>query len=87
LSRGDINAAEFDWVRAFADWMALALAERRIEDLINYRALAPEAAHNHPTEEHLLPLYVALGAGDETVNHIHASTTYGMLRMDAFAFS
>ncbi len=85
-SRGDINAPEQDWVHVFAEWMSSALTEGRTEDLLHYRSRAPEAAHNHPTEEHLLPLYVALGAGDGTVNHLHSSTTYGILRMDAFAF-
>lgn len=85
-SRGRIEAPEQDWVHIFAEWMSLALREKRVADLLNYRQLAPEAAHNHPTEEHLLPLYVALGAGADKVNHLHSSTTYGILRMDAFAF-
>ena len=85
-SGGRIDAPEPDWVHSFAEWMAAALKDGRLEDLLNYRRLAPEAAHNHPTEEHLLPLYVALGAGPETVKHLHQSTTYGILRMDAFAF-
>ena len=87
VSGGRIDAPEQDWVHVFAEWMAAALREGRTEDLLNYRALAPEAAHNHPTEEHLLPLYVAMGAGAGTVEHMHQSTTYGILRMDAFAFS
>jgi 4,5-DOPA dioxygenase extradiol len=85
-SGGQIDAPQQDWAGVFADWMATALKERRIGDLLDYRALAPEAARNHPTEEHLLPLYVALGAGPSRAEHIHSSTTYGMLRMDAFAF-
>ena len=85
-SGGRIDAPEPDWVHSFAEWMAAALKDGRLEGLLNYRRLAPEAAHNHPTEEHLLPLYVALGAGPETVKHLHQSTTYGILRMDAFAF-
>ena len=85
-SGGRIDAPEPDWVHSFAEWMAAALRDRRVEDLLNYRALAPEAAHNHPTEEHLLPLFVALGAGAGEVAHLHRSTTYGILRMDAFAF-
>jgi 4,5-DOPA dioxygenase extradiol len=85
-SGGRIDAPEPGWVHSFAEWMASALRERRIDDLLEYRARAPEAAHNHPTEEHLLPLYVALGAGQDVVDHIHQSTTYGILRMDAFAF-
>ena len=67
--------------------MAAALLGRRVDDLLNYRVRAPEAAHNHPTEEHLLPLYVALGAGSDSVKHLHQSTIYGILRMDAFAFN
>ena len=85
-SGGRIDAPELDWVHVFAEWMSSALKERRIGDLLDYRRLAPEAAHNHPTEEHLLPLYVALGAGAGKVTHLHSSTTYGILRMDAFAF-
>jgi len=30
--------------------------------LLNYRQLAPYARQNHPSEEHLLPLFVAMGA-------------------------
>lgn len=86
-SGGRIDAPEQDWVHVFAEWMAAALRDGRVDDLLNYRRLAPEAAHNHPTEEHLLPLYVALGAGADKVEHLHQSTTYGILRMDAFAFA
>jgi 4,5-DOPA dioxygenase extradiol len=85
-SGGRIDAPEPDWVHVFAEWMSAALRERRIDDLLHYRERAPEAAHNHPTEEHLLPLYVALGAGENDVKLLHSSTTYGILRMDAFSF-
>ena len=46
------------------------------------------ALAGHRTDEHLLPLYVALGAGgiDAPVAHLHDSTTFGVLRMDAYAF-
>jgi 4,5-DOPA dioxygenase extradiol len=85
-SGGMIDALEPAWVHVFAEWMASALKEGRTGDLLAYRRLAPEAVHNHPTEEHLLPLYVALGAGGGAARQIHSSTTYGILRMDAFAF-
>ena len=73
-------------MNAFAEWMSAALQEGRIDDLLHYRTHAPHAARNHPTEEHLLPLYVALGAGAGPARQLHSSTTYGILRMDAFAF-
>jgi 4,5-DOPA dioxygenase extradiol len=73
---------------AFADWMFAALAEQRVDDLLDYRRKAPFAALQHPTEEHLLPLYVALGAAGDgaRATRLHDSTTWGTLRMDAYRF-
>ena len=34
--------------------------------LFDYRARAPHAIDMHPTDEHLLPWYVAAGAGGHT---------------------
>ena len=84
----DIDASAPDWVTSFADWYDRALSEGRTEDLLAYRKLAPYAAKNHPTEEHLLPIYVALGAAgpQAKAEHLHASTTYGVLRMDVYVF-
>jgi 4,5-DOPA dioxygenase extradiol len=75
-------------VVAFADWMHAALRDNRIDELLEYRRKAPYAVAQHPTDEHLLPLFVALGAAGETAQatRLHASTTYGALRMDAYAF-
>ena len=77
-----------DWVNSFADWFDAAMAKGQINDLLNYRRLAPFATKNHPTEEHLLPLYAALGAAGENANakRLHASSTYSVLRMDVYAF-
>lgn len=82
-----LHAPAPDWVDAFGEWMSEAIAAGRTEDLIAYRSLAPYATRNHPTEEHLLPLFVAMGAGEGGgAKHLHESTTHGVLRMDAFAF-
>lgn len=76
------------WVSDFADWLDAALVAGRTCDLLAYRHLAPHAIRNHPTEEHLLPLFVALGAAgpDAAARRLHASHTHGVLRMDAYAF-
>jgi 4,5-DOPA dioxygenase extradiol len=66
--------------------MTEALEAGRTDDLLAYRAKAPDAARNHPTEEHLLPLFVAMGAGGAPARRLHASATYAILRMDVFAF-
>jgi 4,5-DOPA dioxygenase extradiol len=77
-----------DWVNAFADWFDAALRTDRHDDLVHYREKAPFARRNHPTEEHLLPLYAALGAAGPNMRteRLHASSTYSVLRMDVYAF-
>lgn len=82
------DAPEPDWVLRFADWADAAILEGRTDDLLAYRARAPDAVRNHPTEEHFLPLFVALGAGGPAARakRLHRSTTFGILHMDAYAF-
>jgi len=82
------NDAAPDWVNSFADWFDAALTQGQIGELIDYRRQAPFATKNHPTEEHLLPLYAALGAAGENARaeRLHASSTYSVLRMDVYAF-
>src|SRR5664279_5611170 len=48
-----------NWVNSFADWFDAAMAKGQIDVVIDYRRRAPFATKNHPTEEHLLPLYAA----------------------------
>lgn len=76
------------WVTTFADWMRQALLEGRLTDLLAWDGLAPEARRNHPTPEHLWPLYTALGAGTpgQPARLLHSSTDRAILAMDAFAF-
>jgi 4,5-DOPA dioxygenase extradiol len=74
--------------RAFRDWFADRGAARDWDALLAYRAQAPHAALMHPTDEHLLPWYVAAGAGgrDAPALRIHESNVYGALGMDVYAF-
>jgi len=74
------------WVTAFRDWFAAGI-ETGEGDLLDYRTQAPNAVRNHPTEEHLLPLFVALGAGATgRGRRLHRSIQLGVLAMDAYAF-
>ena len=76
------------WVDAFADWTHTALRERSFGALLDFERAAPYAAENHPTPEHFLPLFAALGAAGERpqAERLHASTDGAVLRMDAYAF-
>lgn len=49
------------WSRQFAEWMHRGLVEGDEDSLLRYRELAPHAVRNHPTDEHLMPLFVAMG--------------------------
>lgn len=71
---------------AFADWVDAAIADDDRAALLDYRARAPYAAFHHPTEEHLLPLFAALGASSGVGKRIHTSATFGNLMMDAYEF-
>ncbi len=82
---GDADAAD-PRAAAFADWVEAAVARDDRTALLAYRALAPFARFHHPTEEHLLPLFAALGAGGRG-RRVHTSATFGTLMMDAYEFS
>lgn len=81
-------APAVNWASRFSDWMHEALAARRDADLLAYRSRAPEAVRNHPTDEHLLPLFVALGAASpgKPATALHRSMQFGALAMDAYRF-
>jgi 4,5-DOPA dioxygenase extradiol len=72
----------------FARWVRDAVTDKDTERLLSYRSQAPYATRAHPTEEHFLPLLVALGAaGDaDDVLAIDGGMTYGVLSMDSFAW-
>lgn len=82
------NQAEIPESRAFRDWIAQRSGERDWDALFAYRTRAPHAVDMHPTDEHLLPWYVAAGAGgrDAEPLRLHASVEMGCLGMDVYAF-
>ena len=82
------GAAEPAWVSGFADWLCHAVERGDQEALLDYRSRAPAAARHHPSEEHLLPLFVALGAATPGTpgRRIHAATDHAVMRLDAYRF-
>lgn len=89
------NLAEFfggerepaPYVLEFSRWIESALERGDLKALLNYRSQAPHAERAHPTEDHFLPLFFALGAaGDDLhANYLSREVMYSMLAMDAFA--
>lgn len=77
-----------EWVTKFCDWIAAKIKEGDLDALSAYRTLAPHAVQNHPSDEHLLPLFVALGAASKVddARHLNRVMTFGLLAMDAWLF-
>ncbi len=77
-----------EWAVEFDDWLSAAVARGDAQAIVNYRAEAPLAALAHPSEEHYLPLPVAMGAGgaDGRSAVLHRGFSYGSLSMAIYAF-
>jgi 4,5-DOPA dioxygenase extradiol len=52
-------------VTQFTGWFEEKLAAHDTDALLDYRRAAPHAQLMHPTDEHLLPVFAALGAADD----------------------
>ena len=89
LTRGPGEIPVAPWAQGFIDWMVAAMEQGRTDDLLDYRSKAPFARENHPTDEHLLPFYFALGAATPgaRVERLHQGVMYGALAMDTFQFN
>ena len=75
------------WASDFQDWLDKSLAANDLAALADYRSL-DFATMAQPTEDHLLPLYVALGAGhqDGGATKLHGSFTLGSLGMASYGW-
>lgn len=73
------------WAREFRDWVVDKLATNDDAALHDYRRQAPHAVRSHPSDEHLLPLYFARGAGAD-FSVAHQGFTLGALGMDIYRF-
>ncbi len=77
------------WAEAFVNWFVARLQAGDIDALLEWRQAAPEALRNHPTSEHLLPIFVAMGAAREGFNSkvIEPRFEMGSLALHALRFS
>jgi 4,5-DOPA dioxygenase extradiol len=79
------------YVVEFSRWVEDAIQRGDLEALLDYRTRAPHAQRAHPSDDHFLPLFFALGAGgfgqDGAVRpgYVTREVMYGILAMDSFA--
>ena len=76
------------YAQEFAAWVRAAVLANAVKPLINYRAEAPHAGRAHPTQDHFLPLLVALGAQKEgdRVRVLDGGITHGVLSMESYVW-
>ncbi|TAM93934.1 MAG: dioxygenase, partial [Rhodanobacteraceae bacterium] len=76
------------YAERFAAWVNDAVLAGDVASLLDYRRCAPQAERAHPTEEHYLPLLVALGATHtgEIPSRIRGGIVDGVLSMDSFVW-
>ena len=88
LAAGYSAEREAPYVQPFIRWIEQRLAEGDTAALLDYRRQAPFAERAHPTDEHLLPLFVALGAAGEGAQalRLDAGIDLGILAMDIYRF-
>lgn len=77
------------YVLEFSRWIEAAMQRGDTPALLDYRSLAPYAHRAHPSEDHFLPLFFALGAAGEAArpHYLSREVMHGILAMDAFALS
>ena len=81
------QGAPAPYAREFQDWVLEKITAGKLEELAQYRSLSPHGVRAHPTDEHFLPLFVALGAaGDGEPERVYDAIDSGVLAMDAYVF-
>ncbi len=89
------NLAEFfggahqaaPYVQEFSRWVEQKLLDGDLEALFEHRSQAPHAHRAHPTDDHFLPLFFALGAAGPQArpDYLTREVMHGMLAMDSMA--
>ena len=77
------------YAQEFQAWVFDRLGQGDVESLVEYRTRSPHGARAHPTDEHFLPLFFALGAarGEGEPERVYDAIDSGVLAMDAYIFS
>ena len=79
------------YVTAFCGWVHDTLMQGDLPTLLDYRAQAPHASRAHPTDEHFLTVYFALGAAGWGLpegprpQYITREVMFRSISMDAFS--
>lgn len=75
-------------VRDFTEWFEEKLGSNDTEALLDWKSRAPFAQDNHPTPEHLMPIFFAYGAAGShpLAQRTHRSVEHGFFANDSYLF-
>ena len=78
------------YVDQFSRWVERAVTQGDLNAMLDYRAQAPHAERAHPSDDHFLPIFFALGAADfgatpAQVRYLSREVMNVRLAMDSFA--
>ena len=84
-----INGGPAPYALEFQEWVKQRIDRHELDELADYRRLAVNGVRAHPTDEHFLPLFVALGAAGANYQptRLFDAVEMGALAMDAYQFS
>jgi 4,5-DOPA dioxygenase extradiol len=76
------------YARNFQAWVKARIDGHALDELADYRKLSADGARAHPTDEHFLPLFFALGAAAQNykAERLYDGIEMGALAMDAYRF-
>ena len=82
------NSPIVAYANEFNQWVKTAVLAHSVPAMLKYRAEAPFAERAHPTDEHFLPIMVAMGAAapTEQAQYLNGGMSYGVLSMDAYGW-
>ncbi|MEB3168291.1 MAG: class III extradiol ring-cleavage dioxygenase [Synechococcaceae cyanobacterium] len=82
------GSIDCSYAQRFSDWIHGQLISADTEALLKYRECHLDALRAQPRDEHLLPLFTALGAAGAgaKVRAIHRGISEHVLAMDSYAF-
>jgi len=76
------------YVQDFADWVHQHMLAKDTPALLNYRQASASGARAHPSEDHLLPLFTALGAAglEAQPQAFYRGISDYVIAMDGYSF-
>ena len=77
------------YAKEFQAWVFEKLNTKDLDSLVDYRSASPHGVRAHPTDEHFLPFFFAVGAAAEDARpeRVYDAIEAGVLAMDAYVFA